>query len=340
MTLPPSGGDSAMPADLRNKLRCMFRVHHTHAVKHYSGTGKGARTLKSCEDAMPFDALGLKLAVQLSTTRPKILQCFLDVRSMKPNQKQQVEAEACESEDLVIQQVWHDDPAAQYHPIEAKEIAALQWASFVERSVRERARAESHASSFTSYKEAPEQANDTVNESVYLIRFNRRPKELHEQLANSPSLQDCREALRNEGFDWKLSSGPSVFVRPWQYISVVQALPEYGLGNSDVVVAESVEYLLEESLSNAGKGVWAKTRTPVPHAGASSSSCQGSSGTGGAVETVQCAAQEWREHMHASRTFLCTAKPLRNAASVSQSTTNSRMQPHSNPRRVLEFGWN
>jgi len=287
-----------------------------------------------CEEAKPVDSFSRKLAGHPNKNRSKTSQSLST--SSTPRQRHQVEddIEERKCEDLVIQEVQHHDPAAQFHPVEARDIATLQWASFVECSVRDRAILESHSSSTIPNVDAQEQVNDAMHERVHHIRFNRRPKELHKQLAQSPSLQACREALRIEGFDWKLSSGPSLFVHPWQYVSVVQALPQHGFGNCDVVVTESLEYLLEESLSNAGNGVWAKTRETVALTGAASSSCQGSTGTGRVVEAVQRAAHEWFETLEASRTFLCVAGPRRNAASVVQSATNSRMQAFANPRRV------
>merc|ERR1740121_885106 len=335
MTLPPTGDESTVPGDLRNVLRRMFKLHGTHkATRLHSGTGRGERRLTRCEEAKPVDSFSRELAAHLNKNRSKRLPSLS--ASATPRQRHQVadEIEDCKCEDLVIQELQHHDPAAQYHPVEARDIATLQWASFVECSVRERTTQKSLASTTISNEDAQEQINDAALDRVHLIRFNRRPKELHKQLAHSPSLRACREALRIEGFDWKLSSGPSLFVHPWQYVSVVQALPEHGMGNSDVVVTESLEYLLEECLSNAGKGVWAKTRETVALTGAASSSCQVSTGTGRVVQAVRRAAEEWFETLEASRTFLCVAAPRRNTASVVQSATNSRIQAFANPRRV------
>merc|ERR1711920_483943 len=161
-------------------------------------------------------------------------------------------------------------------------------------------------------------------EPVYRIRFNRRPREMHDMLAQSSSLQACRDTLAFEGFDWKLSSGPCVFVHPRQY----------DLSHCDVVVTETLEYLLEEALSNIGKGVWAKTREVVSGGEASSSSCHGTSGTNRAIASIDHAVQRWTEVLGATRSFLCIAPSLRHAASVIQSSTNSRIQPFANPRRA------
>ena len=66
-------------------------------------------------------------------------------------------------------------------------------------------------------------------------------------------------ALRHERctrrHNWKLISGTTVFVQPWQYRSAMRALNGRELKPYHVVVAKSLEYLLEESLAPIGKGV-------------------------------------------------------------------------------------
>jgi len=260
------------------------------------------------------------------------------------NQHQEEEEEKEEEEEdcvhTVIQEVHHEQPAAWYHPIEARDISQLRWASFVHgRAAAEAARADA-LSIATSNGQSLERGNAS-DEAVFLIRFNRRPQAMHDRLAHSAALKACREALAGEGFDWKLSSGPSLFVHPWQYMSVVRALPEFGLNNSDVAIAESLEYLLEESLVSAGRGVWAKTRERVPRNGNYSSSCQGTEGTCD-VEVAMPGLQDgqhWHDVADVTRSFLCITPAWRNAASVTQSTTNSRMLRCANPRRAPDCGW-
>jgi len=41
----------------------------------------------------------------------------------------------------------------------------------------------------------PEAVCHEDNERIFLLRFNRRPKGMHEQLATSASLKPCREDL-------------------------------------------------------------------------------------------------------------------------------------------------
>ena len=63
---------------------------------------------------------------------------------------------------------------------------------------------------------------------------------------------------------WDTSIGiPWVFVHPWQYRAAVRALVGHQLLASHVVVAESLEHLVEESLSDIGRGVWARSRAEL-----------------------------------------------------------------------------
>jgi len=146
--------------------------------------------------------------------------------------------------DSVIQEVHQEEPAAWYDPVEAEAISELRWASFVQGVAAAEAAWTDSLSTATSNGQDLEQG-DASDEAVFLICFNRRPQAMHDQLAHSTSLKACREDLESAGFHWKLFSGPSLFVHPWQYVSVARALPEYGLNKSDVVVTESLEYLLE-----------------------------------------------------------------------------------------------
>ena len=56
---------------------------------------------------------------------------------------------------------------------------------------------------------------------------------------------------------------PWVFVHPWQYRAAVRALVGHQLLASHVIVAESLEHLVEESLSDIGRGVWARSRAEL-----------------------------------------------------------------------------
>lgn len=260
--------------------------------------------------------------------------CHNSSDSIGPARKQVVRAGGDFMKDIeqsVIENVQHDEQAAWYPPTEASQISFLKWVSWVEQFAAAAAWSEvveSH-SGMDDHDAVPD------GEAIYLIRFFRRPRGMHEQLASSPALKGCRDDLQAFGYDWKLLCGPSVFVRPSQYVSTVQALPRFGLSNCDVIVNESAEYLLAEALSSIGKGVWAKTREIVSAGGASSSSCQSTSGTRNALARLDGIKQDWHEVCTVKRTLIHVAPSLRNPDSVVQSETNSRMLDIANPRRAL-----
>merc|ERR1712019_264267 len=125
------------------------------------------------------------------------------------------------------------EPAAQIPPEEAASVVEAQWSQSIQLLADAVPVADLDAGETESEQD----------EAVHLVRFNRRSHAFHTQLEQSPALKACREALDREGFEWKLSSGPSIFVHPCQYETVMRALPEHGMTQSDVVVAESLEYL-------------------------------------------------------------------------------------------------
>merc|ERR1711871_1090335 len=102
-------------------------------------------------------------------------------------------------------------------------------------------------------KAEEEELNGEEDEAVCLLHFNRRPQEMHDKLANGQALSACRKALEDEGYNWKLSGGTTIFVHPWQYDAVMRALAGRTQSHQDIVVTSSMEYLVEETLSGIGK---------------------------------------------------------------------------------------
>merc|ERR1711920_157092 len=68
-------------------------------------------------------------------------------------------------------------------------------------------------------------------------------------LLHGRALQKCRQALQNEGYSCELPSGCKVFVHPHQFRLVMDAINEKDLRPHHVIVASSLEHLVEESLS-------------------------------------------------------------------------------------------
>jgi hypothetical protein len=226
----------------------------------------------------------------------------------------------------VIEMVAHVDPPAATDPAEAALVSQQQWASSLEHRGTTPAPALDGAS----------EAFETCSEEVVLLDFNRRPKEMNDLLAKGSPLRACREALEREGHNWKLLSSTMVFVHPSQYRDVMKALNGRSLRPSHVVVSSSFEYLVEESLSEIGKGAWAKTRSSlvlqrciVSETGAT----VGSSHERRTLERLGKDQELCAVALEIKRTFLCMAPALRRAASVAQSTTEAHSGCGLNPRR-------
>jgi len=100
--------------------------------------------------------------------------------------------------------------------------------------------------------------------AIYLIEFKRSPKELLVALTCAPNdLAECRDALVHQGFNPVLKGGAKIFVRPEHYPSVVAYLKGRPLKPRHVVIAAEFEANLNSAISDIGKGVIAKAKTPV-----------------------------------------------------------------------------
>ncbi|CAE8588927.1 unnamed protein product, partial [Polarella glacialis] len=151
---------------------------------------------------------------------------------------------------IVTEVVDHHELAAEIDPLEAQIIVWQQEAGFIERNLNSAS------------------ARETVDR-IWLCTFNRFPDELRRALHHGPALQQSREALELACMDWQLrDSGAVVIVHAWQYQQVIAALPPQ-LGHRELVIASSLEYLLELDLatlpspSGGLKGVWVKARHEV-----------------------------------------------------------------------------
>jgi hypothetical protein len=159
--------------------------------------------------------------------------------------KESIRASSAEPHAGVIQVVRHSEVAAEISPSEAALFAEVQHAGYVERNF---------GCGFA--------ARDSEN--ILLLHFNRTSSDMIRALGEGTPLASCRAALREEGHECRLASGAFVFVQPWQFDAAVRAAQEmlgyHGLRSSHVIVAENFEYLVEESLTGVGHGVWAKNR--------------------------------------------------------------------------------
>lgn len=224
----------------------------------------------------------------------------------------------------IIQPVEHVEPPAYIPADEAARLVAGQEASFVELQhdpfVCESGRLCTPDSSISGN-----------SEKLFLVQFKRCPAELPKALISGLALKSCRTALEAAGHQWKLPDGNLIFVHPWQYRAAMNASwPE--LRSFSVVFSEGLEYLVEESISNVGRGAVAKTRS-ILHTHCNSSDVavfdaqefNGTGSAGSSDSTEPC--------LVTIRTFLDYAPRLLDSTSVVQSST----EVHNgglNPRRV------
>mmetsp|Transcript_61397 Transcript_61397/g.155078 ORF Transcript_61397/g.155078 Transcript_61397/m.155078 type:complete len:732 (+) Transcript_61397:41-2236(+) len=176
---------------------------------------------------------------------------------------------------------------------------------------------------------------------VFLGKLNRMPKQVREMLSQGASLRPLREALATEGLSWKLVCGTMVFVHPWQYQMVMEALNGRQLHPDHVVFAQSVEYLVEEVLARC-KGTWMRSRDPmassIPSPGSAACSEEVASDAGmhgSEAEPDMTAADaaslvDWE--LKVVRTFLCCV--LQDSTDNATVSTTALHCPNiANPRR-------
>ena len=168
-----------------------------------------------------------------------------------------------ESEDSVIQQIHHADPPQHIDPVEAAIFGEVQQAGYVERlnengeRVMEAATASHLPFSSDMSSQGTGQAGSeeiATPERVVILRFGSAPsagdstERFRQALLCGPELRPCREALEQAGHAFELLEGALVFVSPELYAPTMRGLVGTELRPYNVVIAETLEYLVEEIL--------------------------------------------------------------------------------------------
>ena len=200
------------------------------------------------------------------------------------------------ADEEVTQHVQHHEPAAQRDP----ELTAMQdaqdWADQVAAQIQANG--------------PGAQENAKATEAVYLRQYNRHSERFRQALITAKPLESCRSALDAKGHQWLHESGAKVFVHPWQFELVMASVKQKGwtLRPYHVIVAESLEYYLDVSLSDlpCRDGAGVKKRQAL-------------------VEPEYALVEE--------RTFLCCIRRLPAPKRFTQSTTEAH-GGGLNPRRV------
>lgn len=199
-------------------------------------------------------------------------------------------------QDPVIQEVEHEEDAAQIPAEEANLIADAAYASWVQ-----------HNADAQGYEEP------SHVEKAYLLRMSRNPQELHAVLAGGEELQSVRTSLEREGHHVRHHSGAFIFVAPDQYSIVKDAVRRAALRPYHVIVTDTTLPLVREALRNipSRRDVSVRDMHPVAYLHPTSPDT-------GDVYVVE-------------RTFLNIPRRLRASSSVVNSTTEAH--GGINPRR-------
>merc|ERR1711904_58237 len=134
-------------------------------------------------------------------------------------------------------------------------------------------------------------------------------------------LKKYRDALEDKGLPWQLPTGALIFVETFQYHAVRRSLNGKHLRSSDVIVSESLEYLVAESLEGCGQGCYAKSRMQLDTDNHSS-----------AVSNTEHHPQHTMYGvLEVKRTFICAVPVHPNPPTVTKSTTDADSHLGVNP---------
>jgi len=162
---------------------------------------------------------------------------------------------AAPADDLEALPLVHVDPPARIEEGESAEIVAQQQAGFIERLLL------SNTPVYDSPNEAPAAFSDADRTKLWKVEFGRCPHRLLEALSTGRPLQACRSALEKAGHAWTLPDGNMIFVNPCQYRVAMRALVQFPQSKRfSVFFVSSFEHLIDETLSNVGKGAIGKAR--------------------------------------------------------------------------------
>lgn len=275
---------------------------------------------------------------------------------------------------VVMDSIEHMDPPAVIHEYEAAQISAMQHAGHIEQNcgiapsevgntafamdVFESPRL---PPSIGSRESATHDATPMDPEKVHILRFGSAPsggdsfQRFYDAVLQGPQLKQCRQALESAGHSVVLPERTLVFVKPEQYFNVRRELVGRALTFFHMIITESLEYLIDEVLSNipykrrprVKADSIGRTEIVVAQSSQDSSDCTPDEDGPPAQDTEQPDDQEEENNpmvIVEKRTFLGEYPELRPAHTVVQSTTEA-LVGHSethysnnrgvNPRRTV-----
>lgn len=215
------------------------------------------------------------------------------------------EIHAREQLPVVIQDVEHDEIAAEIPAGEAAELADAHFASWIE----------FNAAAAPDIEEDSSPVDVSAFAHVYLLRLTRNPTELRERLHAGDELETVRAALNADGYDTRLPSGASIFVEPSHYATIRLVTSRVELLPHHVVVSQALFPLVLEAVEAMPSRRDVRIRSAQTLALVDNQ-------TVGLGDTVVV-----------ERTFLDILRPSREPQSVIQSTSEVHGVP--NPRRHI-----
>lgn len=223
-------------------------------------------------------------------------------------------------------EIVHLDPPARIDQREAAEFVAQQEAGFVERLIQ------SHVMSAG----ASASGQDAHEAKLWKVTFTRCPKALIEALRNAVALQSCLAALEKEGYAWILPNSDIVrvmiFVHPAEYPDVKATIPLFSPCKSfSIFFTKDFEHLIDDVLSNVGKGAVSKFRSERSLTDTCSDAATADTSPPGDLEP----SHPFRD-FGVQRTFVHLRLADADASSVVQSSTEAH-HGGTNPRRVSAF---
>ncbi|CAE7027715.1 atad3-a, partial [Symbiodinium sp. CCMP2456] len=131
----------------------------------------------------------------------------------------------------VLQPVHHEEPAADISEEEGAAIVAEQEASWIEHNI-----------GFGWHGDDLQPRMNAGLTRVVHLTLSRSHRQLDTDLEQSLALQPCRQALQEEGLDWRLQpSGAKIFMEPWCFRAVRSHLSAMRLRPCDIFVSETLE---------------------------------------------------------------------------------------------------
>mmetsp|Transcript_81232 Transcript_81232/g.196923 ORF Transcript_81232/g.196923 Transcript_81232/m.196923 type:complete len:504 (-) Transcript_81232:69-1580(-) len=236
----------------------------------------------------------------------------------------------------VVEQVIHVDAAAEISEQEAAWSEQQRHASWIE-----------HAGDAEVFDILESQDRLADPGGVVLLRFGGSSsggddtERFRAALLHGPQLRPCRDAMAMEGLSVELPEGTLIFVRPAVYRATLRAFSSHELHPFHVIIAEDLEYLVDEVLASFPRKHRPRSRDRHEHHFEAGSRLEDDDGAD--EEYVPYPEEEFDEDVAAlvstelciCRTFLHLAPHLRASHTVTQSTTEAVASHGVNPRRVM-----